>query len=51
MLREVPEIIYSGVGAVNSTIEPVELTQRHGLLATARFGAAAVVRGAWLAKR
>jgi hypothetical protein len=42
MLREGPEIIHNGVGAVNSTIEPVELTQRHGLLATAQFGAAAV---------
>jgi hypothetical protein len=42
MLREGPWIIHNGVGAVNSTIEPVEPTQRHGLLAIARFGAAAV---------
>jgi hypothetical protein len=42
MLREGPKMIHNGVGAVNSTIEPVELTQRHGLLAIARFGAAAV---------
>lgn len=42
MLREGPRIIYNGLGAVNSTIEPVELTQRHGLLTITRFRAAAV---------
>jgi hypothetical protein len=35
-------MIHNGMGAVNSTIEPVESTQRHGLFAIARFGAAAV---------
>jgi hypothetical protein len=44
MLREAPWIIRNGVGAVNPTSELVEPTQRHGLLAIARFGAAAILR-------
>jgi hypothetical protein len=49
MLREGREIICNCAGAVNSTIESVELTQREGLLAIARFRGGG--RGAWLAKR
>jgi hypothetical protein len=45
MPREGLSIIRNGAGAVNSTIESVEMTQRHALLATARFGAPVGTRG------